>query len=180
MDQIWTRIQADLKTELGPQNFEIWIRPIQLVAHGAGQIYFQVPNRYYRDWVKSRYSETIQHAFQHATGEPVAVESLSELRRVVPAAPLLVGSGANPDNAASLLADLGTESRIEEVEAPIHASNVLLWSEKIEKAVRTRMRWVGDGGSLHDSERSALASFSDAPKRLKKVRWSPKSEEIFD
>jgi large subunit ribosomal protein L24 len=75
---------------------------------------------------------------------------------------------------------LGTESRIEEVEAPIHASNVLLWSEKIEKPVRTRMRWVGDGGSLFDSRDAAQASFSEVPKRIRKVRWAPKSEEIFD
>lgn len=76
MDQIWRQIQEQLKSELGPQNFEIWIRPIRFASRSADQIYFHVPNRYYRDWVRSRYRDTIQHAFQHALAEPVTIHFL--------------------------------------------------------------------------------------------------------
>lgn len=76
---------------------------------------------------------------------------------------------------------LGTESRIEEVEAPVHASNVALWSEKLQKPVRTQMRFVGVNGSLFVTRAEALASFGDsAPSKVKKVRYSPKADEIFD
>lgn len=74
----------------------------------------------------------------------------------------------------------GTESRIEETEAPVHASNVRLWSEKLSAPVRTQARWVGDGDKLFTSESEARASFSDVPKRIRKVRYSVKSEEVFD
>lgn len=75
---------------------------------------------------------------------------------------------------------LGTESRIEETEAPIHASNVQLWSEKAGKPVRTQARWIGEGDALFESESAARASFSEAPKRVRKVRWSVATEERFE
>ena len=76
---------------------------------------------------------------------------------------------------------LGTESRIEETEAPIHASNVMLWSEKLEAPVRTQKRWVGLEGALFATEADARGSFGEkVPARINKVRYSPKSEEVFE
>lgn len=75
---------------------------------------------------------------------------------------------------------LGTESRVEEVEAAMHISNVALWSEKLQKPVRAQIRFVGQGGALFTSEADARASFSDAPAKIRKVRFSPASEEVFD
>jgi len=75
---------------------------------------------------------------------------------------------------------LGTESRKEEVEAKIHASNVQLWSEKLEKPVRTQARYVGKGGSLHASAAAARESLGDANAKIRKVRYSVASEETFD
>lgn len=75
---------------------------------------------------------------------------------------------------------LGTESRKEEVEAKIHASNVQLWSEKLEKPVRTQARYVGKGGSLHTSATEARSSLGDDKARVRKVRFCVASEETFD
>ncbi len=74
----------------------------------------------------------------------------------------------------------GTESRIEEVEAPIHASNVMLWSKKIEAPVRTQSRFVGEGGDLFTTKGEALKSFKVTPNRIRKVRYAKKSDEIFE
>lgn len=74
-----------------------------------------------------------------------------------------------------------TESQILETEAPIHVSNVMLYSEKIGKPVRTSKRWVGRDGALFTSEQEAAASFGEAaPRRIRKVRYAPKSDEIFE
>lgn len=74
----------------------------------------------------------------------------------------------------------GGESRIEEVEAPVHASNVALWSDKANKPVRTQARYLGEGGSLHTSRAAALASFPTPPERVKKVRYCAATEEVFE
>ena len=74
----------------------------------------------------------------------------------------------------------GTESRIEETEAPIHASNVRLWSDTLSKPVRTQARWVGAGDDLFGTEAEARASFEEPPKRVRKVRYCVSSKEVFD
>lgn len=76
---------------------------------------------------------------------------------------------------------LQTESQILETEAPIHVSNVMIFSEKIDRPVRTSKRWIGKDGALFGAEAEARASFGDAaPARIRKVRYAPKSDEIFE
>jgi large subunit ribosomal protein L24 len=75
---------------------------------------------------------------------------------------------------------LGTESGIREFEAPMHVSNVMLWSEKLEKPVRTVARWAGADGALFESKQEALATYATAPSVVPKVRLCRESGEIFD
>lgn len=74
---------------------------------------------------------------------------------------------------------LGREGAIKEVEAPVHASNVALWSEKAQKAVRTQVRYEGAEGKLFRTKPEAAASFATPPNVIRKVRWCEKTGEIF-
>lgn len=74
----------------------------------------------------------------------------------------------------------GEEGARIEKENWIHVSNVMLYSEKLEKGVRTQMRWVGKEGGLYTSLEDAKTSFGkNAPERIQKVRYAPKSGETF-
>jgi len=75
---------------------------------------------------------------------------------------------------------LGTEGGIIEKEAPLHASNVALYSEKSDGPVRTQTRYLGDSGEVFPTKEEAAASFENPPKRIKKVRWAPKTGEVFE
>lgn len=75
---------------------------------------------------------------------------------------------------------LGRQSAILEIEAPVHASNVALFSQKLQRPVRTQMRWLGADGKAYESEQSAAATFATAPSRIRKVRYSTKADEIFE
>jgi len=72
------------------------------------------------------------------------------------------------------------ESGIVEKEAFIDASNVMLFSEKLERGVRTSVRYIGDGGAQFSSKIEAVASFSEAPAAVKKVRLCVKTGEVFE
>jgi large subunit ribosomal protein L24 len=72
------------------------------------------------------------------------------------------------------------ESGIIEKEAFIDASNVMLFSEKLERGVRTSVRYLGDGGAQFSSKIEAVASFSEAPATVKKVRLCVKTGEVFE
>jgi large subunit ribosomal protein L24 len=75
---------------------------------------------------------------------------------------------------------LGTESRIVQVEAPIHASNVQLWSDKAEKPVRTKNRYVGAADALFSSRSAAKASFDNPPSVVRKVRVYEKNGDVIE
>ncbi len=73
MEQVWNQVQGTLKETLGPQNYEIWIRPIRLASYSPDQINLQVPNRYYRDWVQSNYGTTLAETLRAILGHPITI-----------------------------------------------------------------------------------------------------------
>lgn len=70
-DQLWSKIQGSLREKLGAQNFEIWIRPIQMASISNDSVSLEVPNRYYRDWVAANYGPTLNQELEEAMGHPV-------------------------------------------------------------------------------------------------------------
>jgi large subunit ribosomal protein L24 len=74
----------------------------------------------------------------------------------------------------------GAEGGIIEKEAFLDASNVLIYSEKLEKGVRTRSVYVGQNGEQFDSRSAASASFGDVPGKVSKVRLCVKTGEVFE
>ena len=75
---------------------------------------------------------------------------------------------------------LGVEGGIIEREAPIHASNVAIYSPKLDGAVRTQVRYLGEGGEVFVTKAEAEASYRNVPNRIRKVRWAAKTGEIFE
>ena len=74
----------------------------------------------------------------------------------------------------------GAEAGIIESEAFFSASNVLLYSEELERGVRTSARFVGQDGQYYNAKSEALATFGDsAPERIEKIRFCTKTGEVF-
>ena len=73
-DQLWSQIQGALREKLGAQNFEIWIRPIQMAAISNDSVSLEVPNRYYRDWVAANYGPALSEELEQAIGHPVRLQ----------------------------------------------------------------------------------------------------------
>jgi len=74
----------------------------------------------------------------------------------------------------------GSEGGIIDQEAFLDASNVLLYSEKHERGVRTQNRYLGKEGNQYVSKNEALASFSGGDGKVKKVRICAKTGEVFE
>ena len=56
---LWQRCAERLELELPAQQYNTWIRPLQVVEE-AQQLKLLAPNRFVLDWVKNHYLETIQ------------------------------------------------------------------------------------------------------------------------
>jgi chromosomal replication initiator protein len=55
---LWSECLKHLESELPPQQFNTWIRPLHAIQEG-GTLRLLAPNRFVLDWVKERYSEYI-------------------------------------------------------------------------------------------------------------------------
>lgn len=73
-DQLWSKVQGSLREKLGAQNFEIWIRPIQMASISGNAVNLEVPNRYYRDWVAANYGPELNKELEEAIGRPIQLQ----------------------------------------------------------------------------------------------------------
>ena len=73
-DQLWYKVQGSLREKLGAQNFEIWIRPIQMGSISGNSVNLEVPNRYYRDWVATNYGLDLNRELEEAIGRPIQLQ----------------------------------------------------------------------------------------------------------
>ena len=74
VQDVWSAVQGSLRERLGPQNYEIWIEPIQLAASSGEAVRLRVPNRYYRDWVKENFGRVITEELRRHLEARVLVE----------------------------------------------------------------------------------------------------------
>jgi chromosomal replication initiator protein len=82
--ELWQRCSEHLEQELSAQQFNTWIRPLQVVEE-AEHLKLLAPNRFVLDWVKNNYLDTIQNlvtSLSQGTSPTVLVEIGSKKRAV--------------------------------------------------------------------------------------------------
>jgi chromosomal replication initiator protein len=55
MSESWFEAQDEIKAQFGKQNYETWIKPIRFVSRIKNELIFEVPNKFFRDWVSQNY-----------------------------------------------------------------------------------------------------------------------------
>ncbi|MFT4886844.1 MAG: chromosomal replication initiator protein [Pseudohongiellaceae bacterium] len=65
----WQDCVETLKSELPAQQFNTWIRPLR-VEESDSEVVILAPNRFIRDWVKSKFMERISDLFQQNAESP--------------------------------------------------------------------------------------------------------------
>jgi len=73
MANIWDEALERLRESVGRQNFETWIKPIQVISTNSGEIRLDVPTRFFREWVKEHFSEQIETALRSVTQRDIRV-----------------------------------------------------------------------------------------------------------
>ncbi|MCS6763268.1 MAG: chromosomal replication initiator protein DnaA [Candidatus Protistobacter heckmanni] len=76
MTDFWQTASAQLETELTPQQFRTWIKPLSLVAYDEDQRTVQIaaPNRFKLDWVKSQFSGRIRELARSMLDDGIEVQ----------------------------------------------------------------------------------------------------------
>lgn len=66
MSELWAKTLADIKDQIGRQNFETWIAPIRFVARSKNEVFVDVPNKFFRDWLTEHYAGKLERILSTA------------------------------------------------------------------------------------------------------------------
>ncbi len=71
---VWNQALDRLRPRVSPQNYDMWLAPIEYVSWEAGRLRLRAPNSYVRLWFESNFLDAIRAEVQTVTGEDVAIE----------------------------------------------------------------------------------------------------------
>ena len=70
----WSLIQSEVKSKLGKEIYESWIKKISLFQEFNNYILLAVPTRFIRDWITSRYLDQILQTIKNYNKEIIRIE----------------------------------------------------------------------------------------------------------
>src|SRR5437660_10619903 len=73
MDTLWTKCLDQLQSEISAQQFNTWLRPLQVDFPTDERVVLLAPNQFVLDHVSKHYLDRITLALQHCTGNPIIV-----------------------------------------------------------------------------------------------------------
>jgi chromosomal replication initiator protein len=84
---IWDEAVGRLRTRVSPQNYDMWLRPMEILSFDGSLLRIRAPNSYVRLWFESNFLQPIQQELQEL-GHEARIEFAPELPDDRPAAPL--------------------------------------------------------------------------------------------
>src|ERR1700760_1528821 len=65
----WTRIRGRLQAEVGDVEYRTWLRQMTLVGLDGDEVTVNLPTRFLRDWVSTRYGDRLRVLWQSENPE---------------------------------------------------------------------------------------------------------------
>lgn len=72
--ELWTRIVETIGPELGKDNIELWLRPVEASSLEEHLMRITVPNKFYMEWIKDRCQHRIEALLKTITGKDLALD----------------------------------------------------------------------------------------------------------
>jgi chromosomal replication initiator protein len=74
LPEIWAGALARMSSKVSPQNFDMWLRPIEYVGHDGSLLRLRAPNAYVRLWFESNYLDAVLDEIRQSHGVELRVE----------------------------------------------------------------------------------------------------------
>ncbi|MFO7769545.1 MAG: DnaA N-terminal domain-containing protein [bacterium] len=71
--ELWSECLDDLASQLPPQSFETWFKPIQPAGYSGDRFRLEVPSQFFSDWVEQHYQALLQQVVRSRVGAEVQV-----------------------------------------------------------------------------------------------------------
>ena len=97
----WSLIQSQMKSKLGIEIFESWLKKINFVEEFNNYILLTVPTRFIRDWITSRYLDQILQIIRSHKKDIIRIEfKIADLKT------------SNEDNKKEIVRDANDEKNV--------------------------------------------------------------------
>ena len=70
----WNQIQLEMKSKLGVEVYESWLKKIDFIEEFNNYLLLSVPTRFIRDWITSRYLDQILQTIKNHKKEIIRIE----------------------------------------------------------------------------------------------------------
>ncbi len=80
---VWDRCLENLKKDLNRQSFETWFKPTKASITENNTLTVQVPNEFFRDWIRDHYQPQIQKALKSVHPEQLEIHFEIELNPAI-------------------------------------------------------------------------------------------------
>jgi chromosomal replication initiator protein len=98
---LWSNALSRLEGRLSPQNYDMWLRPLECVSCDRGVVKLRAPNSYVRLWFESNFLDTVLSELRAASGDDYAIEFEPDGPEQSPPAPAPEPASAPPAVPAS-------------------------------------------------------------------------------
>jgi len=84
--ELWARTVERLRTEIGDENAELWLKPVEASSLEDGVLMLKVPNKFFSDGIKERYQKRLISLLRDQAGYEIGIDFRIErdLTRVLP------------------------------------------------------------------------------------------------
>ncbi len=73
LDQLWSRVDAYLRSRLRREPYERWFAPLRPVSVEGGRLQIAAPDRFHRDFVEDNYRGFFEEFMPEVAGEPLRI-----------------------------------------------------------------------------------------------------------
>jgi chromosomal replication initiator protein len=73
MNEQWSEALANIKEQIGAQNFDTWIAPIRFVSRSKNEVVLDVPNKFFRDWLTEHYIGKLEDVLSSSAKHAVRI-----------------------------------------------------------------------------------------------------------
>ncbi len=74
LPELWKECVDKLRPEIGNDNVELWLRPVEPLSLENRLMRVRVPNKFFSEWIKDHYQRKIEGLLKSATGTEIALD----------------------------------------------------------------------------------------------------------
>ncbi|HMK42973.1 MAG TPA: chromosomal replication initiator protein DnaA [Dissulfurispiraceae bacterium] len=73
-EEVWEKVLDLISGKVGEGSFELWFKPMKLIQIKDKTAYFEIPNRFFREWIDDNYPMILSESIEAVTEQRVGVK----------------------------------------------------------------------------------------------------------